>query len=285
MAQSTKKKTVKELNVDVINLAKEFKQFKDILEGITNLRTLKNLDTKIIAIEKNFETQKKIEELEKAVNKNTLVLKQFSEEKMTKTDESLSHPYKVCNKTFESRGNLKTHKKEEHQKKKICKYCEETFEQTYKLEKHLEGHKEKEFECTTCGKRFQLEWRLKKHHASHDLKTLKKCHYFNNGKLCPFEEIGCMFLHVLSPKCIFNRMCKNKMCPYQHDNHDIIANEIERNKSDNLDICDTENVTHDRDGDGEAIEEEINVDSDSKNEDLECDLCGKIFANEDARIK
>ena len=75
MAQSTKKKTVKELNVDVINLAKEFKQFKDILEGITNLRTLKNLDTKIIAIEKNFETQKKIEELEKVVNKNTLVLK------------------------------------------------------------------------------------------------------------------------------------------------------------------------------------------------------------------
>ena len=155
MAQSTKKKTVKELNVDVINLAKEFKQFKDILEGITNLGTVKNLDTKIIAIEKNFETQKKIEELEKAVNKNTLVLKQLSEEKMTKTDESLSHPCKVCNKTFESRGNLKTHKKEEHQKKKICKYCEKTFEQTYKLEKHLEGHKEKEFECTTCGKIFQ----------------------------------------------------------------------------------------------------------------------------------
>ena len=75
MAQSTKKKTVKELNVDVINLAKEFKQFKDILEGITNLHTLKNMDTKIIAIEKNFETQKKIEELEKVVNKNTLVLK------------------------------------------------------------------------------------------------------------------------------------------------------------------------------------------------------------------
>ena len=191
----------------------------------------------------------------------------------------MSHPYKVCNRTFESRGNLKTHKKEEHQKKKICKYCEETFEQTYKLEKHLEGHKEKEFECTTCGKIFQLEWRLKKHHASHDLKTLKKCHYFNNGKLCPFEEIGCMFLHVLSPKCIFNRMCKNKMCPYQHDNHDIIANEIESNNSDNLDICDTANVTND--GAGEAIEEEINVDSDSENEDLECDLCGKIFANED----
>ena len=52
MAQSTKKKTVKELNVDVINLAKEFKQFKDVLEGITNLGTVKNLDTKIIAIEK-----------------------------------------------------------------------------------------------------------------------------------------------------------------------------------------------------------------------------------------
>ena len=45
MAQSTKKKTVKELNIDNINLAMEFKQFKDILEGITNLGILKNLET------------------------------------------------------------------------------------------------------------------------------------------------------------------------------------------------------------------------------------------------
>ena len=172
---------------------------------------------------------------------------------------------------FESKGKLKTHIKKEHRKKKCCKYCDGTFDQTYELEKHLEGHKEKEFECTACGKRFQLEWRLKKHLASHELKTMKKCHYFNNGKACPFEEIGCMFLHVLSPKCIFNRMCKNKLCPYQHDNHDKIADEIECNNS----------VTNDKESAGEAMEDEINVDSDSENEDIECDLCGKIFATEE----
>jgi hypothetical protein len=44
MAQSSKKKTVKEFNVDVINLAKEFKMFKDILEGIISLGAVKNIE-------------------------------------------------------------------------------------------------------------------------------------------------------------------------------------------------------------------------------------------------
>ena len=79
MAQSTKKKTVKELNVDVINLAKEFRRFKDILEGITSLGAVQNLDEKILAIGDNFENQKKVLELEKVVNKNTSMLKKLSE--------------------------------------------------------------------------------------------------------------------------------------------------------------------------------------------------------------
>ena len=128
-----------------------------------------------------------------------------------------------------------------------------------------------------CGKRFQLEWRFKKHQASHDLKTLKKCHYFNNAKACPFEEIGCMFLHLLSPECIFNRMCRKKMCPYQHNNQDEIDNHESTNTG-------TVNMTNSRDNQidnaGEANEEEIHVDSDSESDDLECDMCGKIFANE-----
>ena len=41
-----------------------------------------------------------------------------------------------------------------------------------------------------------------------------------------------MFLHVVSPKCRFNRMCRKKMCPFQHDKKDIIENEVETNKSD-----------------------------------------------------
>ena len=164
----------------------------------------------------------KIVELEKVINKNTLMLKKLSEVRTNEISQSLSYNCKVCDKRFDSGDNLKV----EHQKKKCCTYCEETFEKTYELEKHLEMHKEKEFECTTCGKRFQLEWRLKKHISSHDLKTLKQCHYFNNGKSCPFDEIGCMFLHVVSPKCIFNRMCKKKMCPFQHDKQ----NEVKTNE-------------------------------------------------------
>ena len=55
---------------------------------------------------------------------------------------------------FESRGDLKTHKKEAHQKKKICNFCEETFEQTFELEKHLEGHKEKNLNAQSVVKDF-----------------------------------------------------------------------------------------------------------------------------------
>ena len=38
-----------------------------------------------------------------------------------------------------------------------------------------------------------------------------------------------MFLHELAPKCTFNKMCKKKMCPYQHDNTNIFKNDIESN--------------------------------------------------------
>ena len=78
MAQTAKKKTVKELNIDVINLAMEFKRFNDILEGITTLSVVKNLDEKILALGQNFENQKKMKDLEDEVNKNTLMLNDLS---------------------------------------------------------------------------------------------------------------------------------------------------------------------------------------------------------------
>ena len=42
-----KKKTVKELNGDVINLAVKSKQFEETLEGMTRIEGMKDLDKKI----------------------------------------------------------------------------------------------------------------------------------------------------------------------------------------------------------------------------------------------
>ena len=44
----------------------------------------------------------------------------------------------------------------------------------------------------------------------------KCCHYFNNEKHCPYENIGCMFLHQDSENCYFGIRCKNKLCQFKH---------------------------------------------------------------------
>ena len=81
-------------------------------------------------------------------------------------------------------------------------------------------------------------------------------------------------------------MCKKKMCPFQHDEQQIIASEVDPNKSDNQEKenADTVNITNiiskQIDNADEANKEESNVDSDSESNDFECDLCGKIFVDE-----
>ena len=56
-----------------------------------------------------------------------------------------------------------------------------------------------------------------KHAQIHASRTdVKRCHYFNNNKQCPYEEIGCMFAHVASDICKFGESCSNNLCSYQH---------------------------------------------------------------------
>ena len=45
---------------------------------------------------------------------------------------------------------------------------------------------------------------------------VKNCHYFNNGKNCPFEEMGCKFLHVFGGNCKFGQKCKKRLFPRKH---------------------------------------------------------------------
>ena len=47
---------------------------------------------------------------------------------------------------------------------------------------------------------------------------------FNNEKVCPFEEVGCKFLHEASEVCFNKGSCKIKLCPYKHKNWEVIQN-------------------------------------------------------------
>ena len=71
---------------------------------------------------------------------------------------------------------------------------------------------------------------MQKHQESHRDSERKKCHYFNNQKTCPFDEIGCMFAHETSEMCRFNKICNNKLCPFQHTRNQYgNQNKIEEN--------------------------------------------------------
>ena len=104
-----------------------------------------------------------------------------------------------------------------HAKTLKCEHCDETFQLNWRLETHLKTHKQsKKFECDKCGKVFLLKWRLEQHKKTHALTNIKYCHYFNNMKVCPYDNIGCMFKHETSSWCRFQEECSNNMCQFRH---------------------------------------------------------------------
>ena len=82
-----------------------------------------------------------------------------------------------------------------------CRLCDKKFSKNCELERNIfDDHDFKPFKCEKCDKTFVLRWRLRKHLSGHETKI--KCYYFNNGKDCPFEMIGCKFRHELPSKDI-----------------------------------------------------------------------------------
>ena len=126
---------------------------------------------------------------------------------------------KICEKTFKLKKDLLLHVKNEHPREIKCKTCDDIFTKSSDLELHIKQTHNPEtiFSCEDCDKTFIFKFRLRKHQESHRSKDTKNCHYFNNKKHCPFEEIGCMFAHVLSEFCFFDKKCKNELCSFQHE--------------------------------------------------------------------
>ena len=102
-----------------------------------------------------------------------------------------------CNVLFKSEKGLREHNKKDHPHQVKCTICDEVFKKRSDLETHISSHHEssEKYECKQCDTKFVLKWRLNKHQKIHEKQKNVKCHYFNNGKACPFEDLGCMFEH------------------------------------------------------------------------------------------
>lgn len=242
MIAKSSKLTLKSLQTEMNVLREELKSVKNELNSAKEeLKEVKRV-TRIEKTEENLNTNK-------------------SQERSDGSDVKCEN----CDKTFNSKKDIKMHSKRVHLPEIKCKLCENIFERYCDLEVHIKANHEanRKYECETCGKTFALRWRLRKHLANHTSLTTKKCHYFNNKKSCPFEEIGCMFEHILSEMCTYGKSCSNKLCSYQHEVNNS-AND-ERSEPVDTQILAEEN------------ESELPCDSDSEKE--ECDTCDRIFKN------
>ena len=95
--------------------------------------------------------------------------------------------------------------------------------------KHLERQIEKRDEELELAKQ-TIE--IKRERAKERLKDnpansieCKMCE--ENFENCPYEELGCKFLHIAAKNCEFGRKCKRRLCPDRHEVVMKAKNEID----------------------------------------------------------
>ena len=192
----------------------------------TKVKTTKELTEEIKAVKETNEYLKdKIKELELKLKK--VVSKVKGQHNLYNCEQEKERNIKCaeCDEVCQTKAVLKKHKREKHRRKISCAECGETFIEHWILEIHLKNHdKVANFPCDICKKVFQVRWRLTKHLNIHEDENTKKCHFYNNGKPCPFEEVGCKFLHEESDRCIYNKSCNNRLFQFRHgEDEDLLC--------------------------------------------------------------
>ena len=168
--------------------------------------------------EKHSQESKMLKEL---IEENERRLKQV-ETNLLKQKEVLKNKEKSficdeCGKCFAGNSDRRLHIKQDHPKHFSCDLCDISFNESWRYELHLETHSNsKGKKCEECGKNFFMEWRLRQHMNVHNNPNIRHCHYYNNGKECIFEPVGCKFKHIKSEQCSKPTGCNVKLCPKQH---------------------------------------------------------------------
>ena len=201
-----------------------------------------SLATRIDLLEKHCKhieevSVRKINSLENRIDSLENIIKNLK--KQIESDDKEKIACRLCQFKFKRGTELKKHIAAVHAKKFQCRYCDEEFDLRWKLEFHMKSHEHFEnLKCSDCDKTFLLRWRLNRHRALHGNLKIKCCHYFNNGKPCPYEEIGCKFRHVDAPDCKYQEQCFQNLCPYKHEKTDSSNDDTEKQTEHNT--CDNE---------------------------------------------
>ena len=139
-------------------------------------------------------------------------------EELLKVKEKLSIIEQNKSKKLNETGKIRNMNRRQIVHNFKCKECEKIFSTRTEMEVHIEtSHVPTMLKCDNCDFAFVSEWRLKKHRKIHEEHTYsRKCHYYISGKPCPFENLGCKFLHIFSKVCKYGRECTHKMCQFRH---------------------------------------------------------------------
>ena len=237
------------------------------------------------------ENLKKIEKLEKRINtldKKIKHLENVNSEKKEKPDLPMIK-CKKCSEVFSDKKKLKDHLSVKHTNVIKCRFCSEIFAETWMLEQHINIHVEKQFKCEECGQHFHLKWRLMKHTEGHKNTKTKFCNYFNNADKCPFQELGCMFKHEVSPQCKFKSFCNKQRCQFRHKSllEEVISssNPLEETDSKNDEIfqysCTFCDKTFNQKGEIELHVESEHSNSSIIKQGFSCGKCLFIFDSEE----
>jgi hypothetical protein len=97
----------------------------------------------------------------------------------------------------------------------------------------------------------------------HEENNIKHCHYFNNAKSCPYEKLGCKFLHTIAKKCEFRSKCARRLCPFRHE-------EIESTRNVSDDMTDDSETD---DNDNFAMNLDSFVTSTPQEKSIKCEDC------------
>ncbi|XP_050701626.1 zinc finger protein 814-like [Eriocheir sinensis] len=112
----------------------------------------------------------------------------YHQEKVIKEDGKVAYQCLKCSKEFESRAQLKEHRKVHMSKVRIyeCSHCDKVFTEARKYYSHLGFHK-RLFECQPCGRRFSLLGNLKKHLSTHEGAPDQVCEVCGNQFQTPSQ--------------------------------------------------------------------------------------------------
>ena len=217
-------------------IGKAFEEIKNDKEQLNNFWSKRfiALEEKTVSdkIELHEDIEQKKCETEAELHQKQLQLKELLEDNKKKieqvenrleTQKSFTNPKtksiqcEECRQTCVTRAELKSHIRDSHPKQISCNQCESSFRESWQLEIHLKTHNAlKDFKCEDCGKEFYLKWRFSQHMKTHKSPKVKHCHYFNNNKVCPYEEVGCKFQHKKSSEFRNRNNCKTRLCAFQH---------------------------------------------------------------------